>query len=109
MNFLFKDNRRFFQGLSEKTGFHKDIIEKVHRLVNMLDYINSNTFLQERLTLKGGTALNLTVFNLPRLSVDLDFDYHSYEQRATVLEERKKVQDILYAYLRREGYRISHK
>ncbi len=31
--------------------------------------------------MKGGTALNLTVFNLPRLSVDVDFDFHSYDSR----------------------------
>lgn len=109
MSFLFKENGRFYRELSEKTGFHKDIIEKIHRLIAILEYVNSNAFLQERLVLKGGTALNLTVFNLPRLSVDLDFDYHSYEQRETVLERRRKVKEILYAYLEREGYHISHK
>ena len=31
--------------------------------------------LAEALALKGGTAINLTIFNLPRLSVDIDLDY----------------------------------
>jgi hypothetical protein len=39
--------------------------------MNVLEGINANPYLQERLVLKGGTALNLFVFDLPRLSVDL--------------------------------------
>ena len=33
-----------------------------------------NGLLSGRLALKGGTAINLTVFDLPRLSVDIDPD-----------------------------------
>ncbi|MEW6622134.1 MAG: nucleotidyl transferase AbiEii/AbiGii toxin family protein [Bacillota bacterium] len=73
---MFNESRKYYLRLSEKTGFHKDIIEKAHRLMFILEYINGNAFLRDRLVLKGGTALNLTVFNLPRLSVDLDFDFH---------------------------------
>lgn len=45
--------------------------------------------------LKGGTAINLTIFNLPRLSVDIDLEFHSYEPRALVLEERRITKKIL--------------
>ena len=31
--------------------------------------------LKDSPALKGGTAINLTIFNLPRLSVDIDMDY----------------------------------
>lgn len=31
--------------------------------------------MKEHLLLKGGTAINLTIFNLPRLSVDIDLDF----------------------------------
>jgi predicted nucleotidyltransferase component of viral defense system len=37
-----------------------------------LEYLNTNPILKETLALKGGTAINLTIFNLPRLSVDID-------------------------------------
>lgn len=106
---LFNVDRKYYLKLSEKTGFHKDVIEKVHRLTKILEYINNNVFLKDRLVLKGGTALNLTVFNLPRLSVDIDLDFHSYNSRESVLEERIKVKELLIAYLEREGYIISQK
>jgi predicted nucleotidyltransferase component of viral defense system len=109
MRYLFRADRKYYLKLSEKTGFHKDVIEKVHRLTAILEYINSNAFLRDRLVLKGGTALNLTIFNLPRLSVDIDLDFHSYASREKVLEERVKVKELLHAYLEREGYNISKK
>jgi predicted nucleotidyltransferase component of viral defense system len=99
-------DRQFYLSLSERTGFHKDVIEKVHRLVTILEFINTNAFLRDRLVLKGGTALNLTIFNLPRLSVDIDLDFHSDAGRDTVLREREEVRRLLSGYLEREGYRI---
>jgi predicted nucleotidyltransferase component of viral defense system len=106
---LFNPDRKYYLKLSEKTGFHKDVIEKVHRLIVILEYVNSNAFLKDRLVLKGGTALNLTVFSLPRLSVDIDLDFHSYDNRETILIERAKVKELLYTYLERDGYSISQK
>lgn len=109
MIYLFNPDRKYYLSLSEKSGFHKDVIEKVHRLTTILEFINSNAFLRDRLVLKGGTALNLTIFNLPRLSVDLDFDFHTYDDRETVLKERTKVKELLRAYFDREGYIVSQK
>lgn len=53
----------------------RDTLEKVYRLAEILKYINADKLLERRLVLKGGTAINLMVFNLPRLSVDIDLDY----------------------------------
>ena len=53
----------------------RDTFEKVYRLTRILQYINSNPIMKDCLALKGGTGINLTVFNLPRLSVDIDIDY----------------------------------
>jgi predicted nucleotidyltransferase component of viral defense system len=103
---LFNAEKQFYHSLSEKTGFHKDVIEKVHRLITILEFINTNAFLRERLVLKGGTALNLTIFNLPRLSVDIDLDFHSNANRDTVIQEKEEVRRLLISYLEREGYRI---
>jgi predicted nucleotidyltransferase component of viral defense system len=58
-----------------KVGFRPEILEKVWHLLGILDEINRHPFLKERLVLKGGTALNLFMFNLPRLSVDIDLNY----------------------------------
>jgi predicted nucleotidyltransferase component of viral defense system len=37
--------------------------------------MESDELLSEAIALKGGTAINLTIFDLPRLSVDIDLDY----------------------------------
>ncbi len=41
----------------------------------ILEFLNTREYMCEHLLLKGGTAINLTVFNLPRLSVDIDLGY----------------------------------
>ena len=41
------------------SGYKPEILEKVYRLLDVFQQIMSVPFLQERLVLKGGTALNL--------------------------------------------------
>jgi len=50
------------------TGYRQEIIEKVVWLIHVLSAISEDSFLKTRLALKGGTALNLFYFDLPRLS-----------------------------------------
>jgi predicted nucleotidyltransferase component of viral defense system len=57
---------------ANNTGFRAEILEKVIRLIDLLNAFVQDEFLQSRIALKGGTALNLFHFNLPRLSVDID-------------------------------------
>ena len=56
-------------------NFIRDTIEKVMRLADILVFINEDPITQGKFALKGGTAINLTVFDLPRLSVDIDLDF----------------------------------
>lgn len=51
--------------------------EKVKLLVRVLPYIAK----EDTFALKGGTAINLFVRNLPRLSVDIDLTYLGFEGR----------------------------
>jgi predicted nucleotidyltransferase component of viral defense system len=53
--------------------------------VNFLLDILPVALSDERLALKGGTALNLFVNNMPRLSVDIDLTYLPIEDRNTTL------------------------
>ena len=53
-------------------GFRPDSLEKVFRLLSLLEALRSHAFLRPRVALKGGTALNLFLFDVPRLSVDID-------------------------------------
>ena len=56
-------------------GFRPESLGKVIRLVSLLNEIFRHEDLRERLVLKGGTALNLFLFEVPRLSVDIDPNY----------------------------------
>lgn len=69
-------NRAELGRMATETGFVRDTFEKVLRLKEILKFLNEDEFLREHLLLKGGTAINLTVFNLPRLSAidTLGFD-----------------------------------
>lgn len=66
-------------------GYIRDTFEKVLRLKEILEYVNMQEYLSNHLVLKGGTAINLTVFNLPRLSVDIDMDYTPNDSRDDML------------------------
>ena len=62
-------------------GFIRDTFEKVLRLKEILEYFNTQEYLAKHLILKGGTAINLTIFDLPRLSIDIDMDYVPNDSR----------------------------
>ncbi|KXA92835.1 hypothetical protein AKJ66_03400, partial [candidate division MSBL1 archaeon SCGC-AAA259E22] len=52
------------------------LLEKVCRISDILTEVNQDPFLKKRLSLTGGTALNfIYTEGIPRLSVDLDFNY----------------------------------
>lgn len=61
--------------LAKENGFKSETLEKVLRLIDVLNFINIDKELSSYLVLKGGTAINFTIFNLPRLSVDIDLDF----------------------------------
>ena len=85
----------------------RDTFEKVLRLKEILRFLNEDEFLREHLLLKGGTAINLTVFNLPRLSVDIDMDYIPNDTREDMLECRSKISESIKVYMESEGYQLS--
>ena len=88
-------------------GFQRDTFEKVLRLINILNYIQEESVLNEHLILKGGTGINLTVFDLPRLSVDIDLDYIPNDSRDDMLANREIITTQLKAYMEGEGYHFS--
>lgn len=94
---------------AEETGFIRDTLEKVVRLADILEYLNTNPLFKESLALKGGTAINLTIFNLPRLSVDIDMDYIINNDKEEMLGEREKINKLLSSYMVTQGYSINKK
>jgi len=99
-------DRKYFESLSEKTGFQKDILEKVYRLVSLLKGIQEDRFLRKTLVLKGGTAVNFLYFKLPRLSIDIDLNYVSPAPKEIMLMDRKDIDKSLTKLFRMRGYEI---
>ena len=90
-----------------KYGFQRDVFEKVYRLKETLAFLNTEPIMKEHLLLKGGTAINLTIFNLPRLSVDIDLDYFPNDSREEMLKIREQLSLRLKEHMEDEGYLLN--
>jgi len=84
------------------TGFRVDMLEKVVRLLRVLEGMRDHPFLKGKLALKGGTALNLFVFDVPRLSVDIDLNYVGSAGRIEMMAERPEIERALQAVFGRQ-------
>ncbi len=81
---------------ARENKYKPDILEKVNKLLLVLEQFMSIPYLKERLVLKGGTALNLFCFEqIPRLSVDIDLNYIGSLERTVMLEERKIIEESI--------------
>lgn len=101
-------SRKELLSLSKRHRYPAASIEKTLRLLYLLDEIMQHDFLRDNIVLKGGTAINLAVFeNLPRLSVDLDFDLarNTRKEEMLVIRElaRRKIEEIASS----QGYSLS--
>lgn len=99
-------SRERLRSEAKTTGFRPEVLEKVIHLLNLLEGFRSHPFLKGRLALKGGTALNLFVFDVPRLSVDIDLNYIGAIDRETMLAERPKIEQAIQAVCAREGFTL---
>ena len=88
----------------EATGFKVEMVEKVLHLLNLLNVLNSHPFLKGKWVLKGGTALNMFMLALPRLSVDIDLNYIGALDREEMLAERPRIEQAAQAVFSREGF-----
>lgn len=88
---------------ADDTGFSPDSLEKVWQLVRLLNTLCSHPYLAPRLALKGGTALNLFIFQVPRLSVDIDLNYIGAPDLETMEAERPRIEQALQQVTGRMG------
>jgi predicted nucleotidyltransferase component of viral defense system len=93
-------------GEAAESGFRAEILEKVIRLTELLETLRSHPFLKTRLALKGGTAFNLFVFDLPRLSVDVDLNYVGSAGIEGMSRERPRVEQAIQAVCGRLGIAV---
>lgn len=81
--------------VAEDTGFRIEIIEKVIKLMEVLQALSNNPFLKDKIALKGGTALNLFYLKYPRLSVDIDLNYIGSPDKEIMTKDRMTIHATL--------------
>ena len=94
---------------AKEQGFVRDTFEKVCRLADILKFFGEDDLLSKYLALKGGTAINLTILDLPRLSVDIDLDFGENMPREEMLKAREVLAGRISKYMEANGYRLSPK
>jgi predicted nucleotidyltransferase component of viral defense system len=94
---------------ARELGFVRDAFEKMTRLTEVLRFIGAERELNSLLALKGGTAINLTMFNLPRLSVDIDLDFTENLTKEETAAKREQINELLGRHMTAEGYTLKDK
>lgn len=91
--------------IAKQKKYRPEILEKVYRLFDLLEIFTVNPMIKDKLVLKGGTAINLfCTDSLPRLSLDLDFNYIGSHDRDTMLQEKKTIESIIVDLCQRKNY-----
>jgi len=100
-------SERDLRRVARKYGYRPEILEKVYRLLELIEMFMAVPFLRKNLALKGGTAINLfCTALLPRLSVDADFNYIGSLDRATMLKDKANVDRLVSDLYQRAGYKL---
>ena len=102
-------NLRDITIVAKLNKFNRDTLEKVFRLSELLKLFNENEELIEKYILKGGTAINLCLFDFPRLSVDIDMNFNSNCSKEEMLEMRELHRKLINAFVTQDGYTIDPK
>lgn len=100
-------SKQYLVELSYKTNFIRDNLEKVLRLSEILKFLNNDNIFKNKLDLKGGTAINLTAVELPRLSVDIDLDFTENLSKEKIKETKETFTKRLLDYMWQENYTLS--
>ena len=103
---MFDYDKREVVAISKSNNFLINNTEKVLRLTNVLNFVNKTEF-GEYLCLKGGTAINLFLLDLSRLSVDIDYDFSLNCSKEEMLSMRKLITDKIINYMINDGYQLS--
>ena len=78
------------------------IAEIYRKQVELLVHLLPHVAKEDCFALKGGTAINLFVRDMPRLSVDIDLTYLRFDDRKTALQQIAE-SAIYHVYLQFNG------
>lgn len=73
-------------------GFAPQTVNKVERLLDLMEEMGRHPDLEGRLAMYGGTAINLFILDVPRLSVDIGISYIGAINREEMLAERPRIE-----------------
>ena len=102
-------NRKDLTKQASELGYIRDTFEKMCRLAKLLKFFERDPVLSKYLALKGGTAINLTIFNLPRLSVDIDLDFAENFNLDEMMDIRESIRTTIRQYMAMNDYIRSDK
>lgn len=88
------------------THFSPRILDKVERLLDLLDELATHPLLRGKLALHGGTAINLFMLDIPRLSVDIDLSYVGSVGREEMLADRPVVERSIIEVANSQDYTV---
>lgn len=101
-----KISKAHLLNMAKELNYDAFTLEKVILLIDLLKQINEHHYLKDKFVLKGGTALNLFHFDLPRLSVDIDLNYIGSVDINIMKNEREQIEQAITAVCEREGYKL---
>ena len=97
-------DRMTLDRLSAETGYIRDVLEKVYRLIALLGEVGRTPDLQGKIALKGGTALQSIHLGFRRLSVDVDFNYVGSLDKDVMERDRAEMRVALLRLFDQQGY-----
>ena len=100
---------RKLNSLAKEFNYNRDSLEKVLRLTIFLRLFNTHELLKGKYILKGGTAINLCLFDLPRLSVDIDLNFNGDYSKEEMEKLRALHKKIITEEAMLRGYTVSAK
>ena len=96
---MFSYTKKEIVNEAKELNVQKQTLERVLRLIDVLEFIDTDIYLKDKLALKGGTAINLTFYNYLRLSVDIDLDYVGSNDREQMMIDRDLIGKRLLNYM----------
>jgi predicted nucleotidyltransferase component of viral defense system len=90
--------------LSAETGYIRDVLEKVYRLIALIGEVRRTPDLHGKVALKGGTALQSIHLGFRRLSVDVDFNYVGSLDKDGMERDRAEMRVALLRLFDQQGY-----
>jgi len=100
---------QYLNALAAKTDFQTASLQKQMSLIVILREIQRHPLLGKTFVLRGGTAINLFWYDLPRLSVDIDLNYIGGPDKAVMQQERGTLEKQLSRLLESLGISVERK